>query len=82
MLLSVCVCVCVSYVAIYVLQRLSGIGHRQVGVHDEPQSTWSLVVVKTILAGLKGQKALLPEERQAAKDHRQAGRKTGRKMYE
>lgn len=30
--------------------------------------------MKTILTGLKGQEAVLPEDRQAAKDHSQVGR--------
>ena len=69
---------CVSYVAVDVLQCLSGVGHRQVCVHDKLQSTGSLVVMKTVLAGLKGQEAVLPEDTQAAKDHRQVRvRQTG-----
>lgn len=61
-----------SYIAIDVLQRLSGVGHREVSVHNKPQSTGSLVVMEAVLACLKGQEAILPEDRQAAKDHRQA----------
>lgn len=37
--------VCESHVAVYVLQRLPGVGHRQVCVHDEPQAAGRLVVV-------------------------------------
>ena len=62
-----------SYVAVYVLQSLSGVADGQVCVQDKLQSTGSLIVMKTILAGLKGQEAVLPEDRQAAKDHRQEG---------
>lgn len=57
------------YVAVYVLQCLSGVGDRQVCVQDEPQSTGSLVVMKAILAGLKRQEAVLPGDRQTAKDY-------------
>ena len=68
-----------SYVAVYVLQSLSGVADGQVCVQDKLQSTGSLIVMKTILAGLKGQEAVLPEDRQAAKDHRQeTGRWTDR----
>lgn len=52
-----------SYVAVNVLQRLSGVGHRQVSVHDELQPAGSLVVVETVLTGLEGQETVLPEDR-------------------
>lgn len=70
----------VAHAAVDVLQCLSGVGDGQVSVHHKPQATGSLVVVETVLAGLEGHEALFPEDRQAAKDHRLAGREaeTGR----
>lgn len=59
-----------SHIAVDLLQRLSGVGHRQVSVHDKPQPTGSLVVMEAVLACLKGQEAVLPAVRQAAKDNR------------
>lgn len=71
----VCVCVCVSHVAVYVLQSVSGVGHRQICVQDEAQAAGRLVVMEAVLAGLKGQEALLPAERQ---QFRTADRQTDR----
>lgn len=59
-----------SHIAVDLLQRLSGVGHREVSVHDKPQPTGSLVVMEAVLACLKGQEAVLPAVRQAAKDNR------------
>lgn len=59
-----------SHIAVDLLQRLSGVGHREVSVHDEPQPTGSLVVMETVLACLKGQEAVLPAVEQVAKDSR------------
>lgn len=61
-----------SYIAVDLLQRLSGVGHREVSVHDKPQPTRGLVVVEAILAGLKGQEAVLPEVGKAAKVNRRS----------
>lgn len=58
-----------SYIAVDLLQRLSGVGHREVSVNNESQPTGSLVVVEAILACLKGQEAVFSEVRQAAKDN-------------
>lgn len=60
----------VSYVAVYVLQCVSGIGHRQVSVQYKLQSTRSLIIMKAIFAGLEGEEAIFPDERRAAKEHK------------
>lgn len=70
-----------SYVTVDVLQCFSGIGHGQVCVHDKLQSTWSLVVMKTIFAGVKGQEAVLPEGAGAAKDNSDRGGDTETDRY-
>lgn len=59
-----------SYVAVYVLEGVSSVGHGQVSVEDKLQPARSLVIVKTILAGLKGKEAVFPDEGWAAKDNR------------
>ena len=74
-------CVCVSHVAVYVLQSVSGVGHGQICVQDEAQAAGRLVVMEAVLAGLKGQEALLPAERQqfrTADRYKQIDRQRGR----